>query len=921
MNRRRFALALLALAGCSDDPVPAPATRAPLDIDAFLGAPTSCAYQCPVTDCAEISRPYACPGLGPWAEIPHAETCPAWDGKYPASVEGQCAATAPSGEALKRPGIDEDSPDTVILPDGRATRPAGEQWLFEEAEIRGGITTSVVAVPGTPFVLTVDTGPFDHAVRAIDTTKIGTTSPVTGYVRFAPPERLNGSVAYVPPDRVYVATDFGVVQALRFDAASGALTRDDPSSLVLPISTGPGGGPDNWYTASVAASPDGARLAVSAVEEERLLLYDIDPASPAYRQQLGAAELGEDQTFGAYFDPNDPTGSRVYVSLWAARTVVEVDVSDAAAPVVARAFETDQNPQGITFLDARWMAVANDLGETISLVDRAGGSVTSVPVDFEPGLKGLDVSGVAYDGGAGRLYATLGGINALAVYDVDLGPEPPSLTPIGRLPTAWWPSGVVVHPGGTLTVTTLRGKGIGPLANYFPIGGTEGPDRMRGSVHRVEAPGPAELAAGDAQVRAAVAVGTRPGYPTVDCPPGIMDFPVPQTNTEGPSPRIKHVFFIIRENKTFDALLGDIAGVKGDPNFTLKPEEDMERVWPNFRDLARTFALSDSFHNLAVRSQQGHVWTTYGRSIDYVERTWSDASRQRELGGIGAVGKTEDGSLFDWLQRGGVRYDILGEAIGAPATLPADHNPIDLRYPGGLEQNILHSDLEKACYTAARVRVACDIGSFVYMTMPNDHTLGVTPEYPTPEVMCAVNDEATGLLVDAISHSPIWESSLIVITEDDPQQGGDHVDFHRTPLVLVSPWVKRGYVSSALTDVASLHKLFAHIFGQPYPHLLAKNAGLPLDMFTSTPDYTPYTYQPRVWPLGCGDAATDAEKKITASWDFAEVDEQPGLGDQVVRWMRGKQLTELTPELEAEIADRHDRRARGLPPLGDEDDD
>jgi hypothetical protein len=186
--------------------------------------------------------------------------------------------------------------------------------------------------------------------------------------------------------------------------------------------------------------------------------------------------------------------------------------------------------------------------------------------------------------------------------------------------------------------------------------------------------------------------------------------------------------------------------------------------------------------------------------------------------------------------------------------------------------------------------------------------------------MCAVNDEATGMFVDALSHSPLWASSLIVITEDDPQQGGDHVDYHRTPLVLVSPWVKRGYVSSALIDVASVHKLFAHILGLPYSNLVAKSAGLPLDMFTSTPDFTPYTYQPRVWPLECGALASKAERAITESWDFSEIDAQPGLGDQVVRWMRRKQLTELTPELEGEIAARKDRRARGLPPVHEDDD-
>jgi hypothetical protein len=161
----------------------------------------------------------------------------------------------------------------------------------------------------------------------------------------------------------------------------------------------------------------------------------------------------------------------------------------------------------------------------------------------------------------------------------------------------------------------------------------------------------------------------------------------------------------------------------------------------------------------------------------------------------------------------------------------------------------------------------------------------------------------------------------VVITEDDPQQGGDHIDYHRTPLVLVSPWVKRGYVSKTHIDVASLHKLFAHVLGLPYSNLIIKNAGIPFDAFTSTPDYTPYTYTPHRIPLACGQGGTRAEMRLTESWDFRMPDAQPGLGAQVRRWMRGEQLTELPPRLEAEVEARMERKAQGLPPVERDGDD
>jgi hypothetical protein len=187
--------------------------------------------------------------------------------------------------------------------------------------------------------------------------------------------------------------------------------------------------------------------------------------------------------------------------------------------------------------------------------------------------------------------------------------------------------------------------------------------------------------------------------------------------------------------------------------------------------------------------------------------------------------------------------------------------------------------------------------------------------------MCAINDEATGMVIDGLSHSPWWPSSLVIITEDDPQQGGDHVDYHRTPLVMVSPWVKRQYVSKTHIDIASLYKLFAHLLGQPYPSVQVARAGLPLDAFTSTPDYTPYDYQPHKWPIACGAAASHAEARLTRSWDFSVADAQEGLGEQVARWMRGSQLKELPAALEAQVKAREERKAAGLAPLVEDDDD
>jgi hypothetical protein len=468
---------------------------------------------------------------------------------------------------------------------------------------------------------------------------------------------------------------------------------------------------------------------------------------------------------------------------------------------------------------------------------------------------------------------------------------------------------------GSVVVASMQGHGSGPIDMQWGIGNSDISDLMRGGVQYIATPTTTDLTEGDARVETDDGVGSLPGYPTVRCPDGFSsDFPVPATNTAGASKSIQHVFLIVRENKDFDGLFGDFPDVEGDASYVLKPDrDDMERIWTNLRDLARAFTLSDNYYTDAVYSTQGHVWATYGRTNDFNERTWAISGAGRDAraipgGGILPVGQPTEGSLFDWLGDNDVEYDILGEIDGSPQNLPSSHPPIDFAYPGGPIQNIGFDDDEKACHIAGRARVTCDFGSFVYATLPNDHTFGVSPANPAPETFCAVNDDATGMAVDAITHSPLWASSVIFVTEDDPSQGGEHIDAHRTPLVVISPWVKRGYVSKTHIDMASLHKLFAHVFGKPYPNAIVANAGLPLDMFTSTPDYTPYTYVKRTFPIACGDESTLAEQRLTESWDFDEPDEQPGLDAQVTRWMRGRQLEKLTPRLEEAVQARWTRR-------------
>jgi hypothetical protein len=877
------------------------------DPTTFSEAPRSCVFQCPVgAACPEQNgTPYDCQNLEPWASVPHASTCGTWDGKYPTPAAGKCSATTPTGEAVKYAGTDPANPSVLVLPGGRRLSPAGADFVFPD---QASMTANVVPVAGTGLLLTVDLGYNDHIVRAVDPTQVAAGTPVLGQVNFVNPESLNQGIAFSAPDRVFVANAQGVVQALTLDTTTGALTRNDAGNVMLPPSSQSPGGV--FYSSGVAVSADNTKVFVTGVKDPTFYVADITAGAPTYGTILGQVSLGEDESFDAYVDPHDPTTHFVYVTMWGSKQVLEVDVSDPTMPKVSRSFAVDKDPQGMAFLDARWAVVGNDLGDSLSILDRMSGTVTTIPVQTSETLMGLEPSSLAWDEASQRLYVTEAAYNAVAAYQADLTAAPPTLMPLGRLPTQWWPSGVTVLADGSVVVTSIYARGSGPRMPSQEY------ELLHGGIQNAPTPSAADLTAGEATVEKNSVPSAFSGYATVQCPAGADDFPIPTTNTGKPSSQIDHVFFVVRENKTFEGLFGDFSGINGDASNTMVPAAQMDGIWTNIRKLGRTFAFSDNFYTAAFISEPGHVWTTFGRTNDFTEREWWVTGYGRGLrgdgdsGGVIDQGTPAEGSMFDWLGKNGVAYDILGEIVGEPATTPPNHDPHDFHYPGGFIQNIGYPDVEKACYVAGRARVLCDLGNVTYMTLPNDHSQGVSPTSPTPETMYAVNDEATGMLVDGISHSAIWEHSLVIVVEDDPSQGGESVDYHRTVMVMASPWLKRGYVSHAHVDVSAVHKLIAHLFALPYPNVEVQNAALPLDMFTSTPDYTPYTYEKRTYQAACGTAGTMAEQRLTASWDFDDPDAQPGLDAQVMRWLRGQQLQELPPKLEADVARREAARER-----------
>jgi hypothetical protein len=264
---------------------------------------------------------------------------------------------------------------------------------------------------------------------------------------------------------------------------------------------------------------------------------------------------------------------------------------------------------------------------------------------------------------------------------------------------------------------------------------------------------------------------------------------------------------------------------------------------------------------------------------------------------------------------------IFGEIVGSAGQ--STQGPVsaysDGGYPGGKIINYTVKDELKAQYVASQIAEG-DLAEFTYLLLPNDHGNGISPTVPTPESMVADNDIAVGIVVDALSKSPLWMSSMIIVVEDDPQGCGDHVEPHRSFTMVISPWARRGYVSSAHYSYAHVFATINRALGVP-PLGRGDAAAAPMyDMFTSVPDPTPFDHLPRAYPEEFG-LVTMPGYKATRCLDFRSADRNPELEviyDEYFAWRRGEKSA---AEADAAINTRIERMHQQEGERGDEDDD
>jgi YVTN family beta-propeller protein len=884
----------------------------------YLTPDESCALNC-TANCEPAG--YQCEAIADYALVPHADACGAWNGTFPA-VSGACTASAPSGLASEYAGASKSDPTTLVLPTGQRVTPVGKVSTF--TDFHGQFPASVAVVHGTPYVVVVDTGIDDQSVRLVDTTQIGgTATPVVGSEKFGSNAGVNFGLAVVPDptvsttQRAYVAADDGHVYVYVIDTVAKTFVHDGTHDLTMDGVTGvgDGGGFDKQQLLSgIAVTPDGKRLLAGTGNNagtSPLVIFDIDPTSATNGKALGAISLGGSEIYGIFVNPADTAGQYAYVSLWDSNVVAIVDL---VAKSVIKTIPVGKNPQQVVALDARYLAVASSDADEIGILDTlptAGSEVAKFSVTGADGLHGYSPSALAYDTTTSTLYATLAGMNVVEAFSVmSSAGAPPSLASIGLLRAGWWPTGVAVTDDASVVIVDGKGRGTGANDQMFGLGQGDITSLMQGMVQIVPTPTPTLFTSEQSAYQATADQSQLPGVPSVTCPTSTYDFPVPATNTSGPSAQITHVVFVVKENKTFDGIMGDLPGLEGNADYVFAPGQ-MDTIFPNQRAIAKAFTNFDNYYTSAEQSIQGHVWTTFGRTTDFIERSWLVAwgrGLREPVEGINSVARPVEGSVFDWLQLNRIPFDDDGELVGAAnddGEMP-QNCCTNTQYPGRFYA-MDEPDTTKGCYVAARSRITCDLKPFSYLVMPNDHTAGVSPGIPTPETYIAVGDEGLGILLDGLSHSPLWSSTLLIVTEDDPQDGGDHIDAHRTPLYMAGPWIKRGYVSKGHYDTSAIHKLLAHLYGKPYRSEAVARAAVPFDAFTSTPDFTPFVHIPRAVAPTCTPATSTSKLATEAKmsrWNFKEPDQAPGIGDHLWRYFHGEGA--VKPVTPGRVADDDD---------------
>ncbi len=712
----------------------------------------------------------------------------------------------------------------VQLPNQWSLRPAGRQLVV------GDFPVHVALHPSGKWAAVLHAGYGDHEVVVLDLKTEKKTARVLLDQTFY-------GLCFAPDGKRLYASggEFEVVHHFDFD--DGLLSRHDKVPVAKET--------DTFVPGGLAVDREGKTLFAAGTWGHGVAVVPLDAPEKAARVDTGPASY-------PYTCLPHADGQRLFVSLWADAAVAVVDLE---AKKVAATWPTEKHPTEMALSpDGKTLYVACANSTKVSVLDAASGKALqtiasslypSAPAGNTPNSLSLTPDGKL-------LFVANADNNNVAVLNVE---ERGRAKPLGFIPAGWYPTSVRFNPADK-RLYVANGKGVTPKANRHGPGPYTAGRTLReyiaglfqGTVSVIDMPGPERMEAYSKQAYACSPLRKDLGV-TAERP---GDNPVPgKVGDKGP---IKYCIYVIKENRTYDQVFGDVKEGNGDPSLCLFPE----KVTPNHHKLAREFVLLDNFYVESEVSADGHEWSMGAYATDYVEKAWPLNYRGSPKKKIGfpaegtndKIARPAGGYIWGRCREAGVSYFSFGEWVengknpGDPAKarvkaleghIDPDFRGYDLDYP----------DVKRADQFIKRLREFEDKGDVPRLTivrLPNDHTSGTRAGKPTPTAMVADNDLAFGRLVEAVSKSTIWKETAIFVVEDDAQNGPDHVDAHRTVAFVISPYTRRKFVDSTMYSTASMLRTMELILGlKPMSQFDA--AARPMyHSFQAKADLTPYEH-------------------------------------------------------------------------------
>ncbi len=761
-------------------------------------------------------------------------------------------ATAP---APTRVGLQPDG--SVLLPTGWKLAPAGQQIPTST------LPTTAVVSPEGEFLVVLHSGCLPPTVVVFD---LSSLKPVAE----AEVEGAWRGLAFSPENKLLYVSGGASGRVYEFALQRGGQLERRRVFNLDPES----GSSERPFLGDLAFSPDGRLLYVTSLSTNQVIV--VNPRSGWVVDRFRTAR----QPYALLFDSK---GEWFFVTSWSESSLHRHRASDGAhleqlrlaRQPMGMALSRFRPPGSEAEPAAEWamrlfVAVSNtnriyvvgvsDTG-TLTLAE----TVQVSPWPWQP--PGMLPTAVASSPDGKLIYVVCSGGNAVAVLDVS---EKRSRV-AGYIPTGWFPTQVVPLADGRLVV--LNGKGLGSAPNPngpSPLREPQAPQQalshdgfvgrlLRGSLSVIPPVEPNRLFQWTRQVLRNSPYSDQK-LAQVEIPEGNPIPPGSKVPPERTSP-IRHVLFIIKENRTYDEIFGDIREGNGDPSLAIFGEA----VTPNHHKLAREFVLFDNFYACGAVDADGWNWTTGAIAPAYVELLWPSvySGRRKQYDFFGQALPSIPPAAYLWTNAAAAKrslrnYGLLVENLAAKELgqiqVKAVRDPVlrgvtnlyfrgfDLDYPDVERAKVFIEDLRQ-------MEQRGEMPQLVLMHLGNDHTAGTMPGKIAPRSAVADNDLALGMIVEACSRSRFWRQMAIFVVEDDAHGGSDHVDAHRTVALVISPYARRKTVDSTFYNTVSMLRTIELILGlNPMSHYDA--GAMPMwTAFTSTPNFQPYTAEPARVPL------------------------------------------------------------------------